>query len=120
DLYGATSMNYYRHVNKMVRAGQAVKYDKDDPAYDRLPDNYMRYAPDVETPVLFMTGDDNKVFAESNIVCFERLEAMVPGRHQLWIVPGYGHQDPFMGKDVAIDVFPRIDTFLDEQRRIAG
>ncbi|MGH3430977.1 MAG: alpha/beta fold hydrolase, partial [Mycobacteriales bacterium] len=25
DLYGANSMNYYRHVRKMVKAGQAVK-----------------------------------------------------------------------------------------------
>lgn len=120
DLYGATSMNYYRHVNKMVQAGQAMKYHRDDPNYDRLPNNYFRNAPDIETPVLFMTGEANHVFANSNIVCFDRLEAMVPGRHELWVVPGYGHQDPFMGKDVARDVFPGIDTFLDEQRRLAG
>ena len=116
DLYGATSMNYYRHVNKMIKAGQAVKYDPDDSTYDRLPNNYFRHAPDIQTPVLFMTGEDNKVFTNSNIVCFERLEKMVPGRHQLHVFPGYGHQDPFMGKDVARDIFPRLVQFLGEHR----
>jgi lysosomal acid lipase/cholesteryl ester hydrolase len=116
DLYGATSVNYHRHVAKMVAAGCAVKYDRDDPRYDRLPNNYLRHAPEVETPILFMTGEDNKVFTDSNIVCHQRLDRMVPGRHQLHVIPGYGHQDPFMGKDVARDVFPRVVSFLDEHR----
>lgn len=120
DLYGATSVNYYRHVRRMVKAGGAVKYHVDDPTYDRLPTNYFRYAIEVETPVLFVTGAENRVFTDSNIVCFERLEAMVPGRHQLHVYPGYGHQDPFMGKDVARDIFPRMVEFLAEQRAPAG
>jgi hypothetical protein len=116
DLYGATSVNYYRHVRAMVRAGCAVKYHRDDPAYDRLPNNYFRHAPEVDTPILFMTGADNHVFTDSNVVCHERLERIVPGRHQLHVFPGYGHQDPFMGKDVAHDIFPRLVSFLDEHR----
>lgn len=86
DLYGATSVNYLRH------------------------------APEVEIPILFMTDEDNKVFTDSNIVCHQRLDRMVPGRHQLHVIPGYGHQDPFMGKDVARDVFPRVVSFIDEHR----
>ncbi len=43
---------------------------------------------------------------------------MTPGRHQLHVFPGYGHQDPFMGKDVAQDVFPRLVEFLDEHRDV--
>lgn len=117
DLFGATSMNYYRHVNRMIRAGGAVKYHTGDPAYDRLPDNYFRHAMEVQTPILFVTGEDNKVFTDSNVVCFERLDRIVPGRHQLHTYPGYGHQDPFMGKDVARDIFPRMDQFLAEHRR---
>ena len=117
DLFGATSMNYYRHVNRMIRAGSAVKYHVGDPDYDRLPDDYFQHAMEVETPILFVTGEDNKVFTDSNVVCFERLDRIVPGRHQLHTYPGYGHQDPFMGKDVARDIFPRMDQFLAEQRR---
>jgi cholesterol oxidase len=116
DLYGATSMNYYRHVRRMLSAGHAVKYHQGDPRYDRLPDSYFEYAAEIETPVLFMTGENNRVFAKSNIVCYERLEEIVPGRHELYIIPGYGHQDPFMGKDVAVDVFPRLVEYLNVQR----
>jgi cholesterol oxidase len=116
DLYGPTSMNYYRHVLRMVKAGNAVKYAPKDPRYDRLPDDYLQYAAEIETPILFTTGENNRVFANSNIVCHETLEKVAPGRHQLWVIPDYGHQDPFMGKDVATDVFPRMMQFLDEQR----
>ena len=117
DLYGATSMHYYRHVRKMVRAGRAVKMEPGNPAYDRLPDDYFAYAAEIQTPVLLVTGDQNRVFADSNIVCHQRLEKIVPGRHELAVLPGYGHQDPFMGKDVAKDVFPVFLRFLDKHRK---
>ena len=116
DLYGATSVHYYRHVRRMVLSGQPLKYDPDDPTYDRLPDNYLFGAEAVTTPILFVTGEDNNVFADSNIECHRRLEHLTPGRHQLHVFEGYGHQDPFMGKDVARDVFPRLVAFLDEHR----
>ncbi|MGH3927830.1 MAG: hypothetical protein ACRDTT_34030, partial [Pseudonocardiaceae bacterium] len=116
DLYGAVSMHYSRHVRKMVAAGGAVKFEPDNPLFDRLPDDYFHYAAEIETPVLFVTGDQNRVFTDSNIVCHRRLEKIVPGRHELHILPGYGHQDPFMGKDVARDVFPRVLEFLEKHR----
>ena len=112
DLYGATSMHYYRHVRKMVKAGRAVKMEPGDPTYARLPDDYFQYAADIETPMLLVTGNRNRVFTNSNIVCHRRLEKIVPGRHELAILPGYGHQDPFMGRNVAEDVFPTFLRFL--------
>ena len=55
DLYGGTAVNYYRHVLKMVRAGnRAVKYAPDDPKYDRLPDDYLADAGGMTTPILFL------------------------------------------------------------------
>lgn len=116
DLYGATSMHYYRHVRKMVLAGNAVKMEPGNPTYDRLPDDYFAYAEDIQTPVLLVTGDKNHVFTDSNIVCHQRLEEVVPGRHELAILPGYGHQDPFMGDKVADDVFPVFGEFLERHR----
>lgn len=118
DLFGATSVNYYRHVRRMVDAGGAIKYDIGNPRYDRLPDDYFEHAADVTTPILFTTGRDNRVFTDSNIVCFERLDRIVPGRHELHVFEGYGHQDPFMGANVARDIFPRLDVFMDLHRRI--
>ena len=46
DLYGATSLHYYRCVNKMVRAGsRPLKYDPSDPALSSLPDARLRLRP---------------------------------------------------------------------------
>jgi cholesterol oxidase len=113
DLYGATSMNYYRHVYKMLRAGsQPLKYEMGKPEHAALPDNYFAYAREIQTPVLLTTGADNKVFADSNIVCHERLRALGCDQHELKIYPGYGHQDVFMGKDVARDCFPAMLEFM--------
>nr|BFE82535.1 hypothetical protein GCM10020093_051360 [Planobispora longispora] len=79
DLYGPTGLHYYRHVLRMVRAGRAVKYDVRDPRYDELPRDYLADAASVTTPVLLTTGDRNHVFADSNVVCHERLNAVAPG-----------------------------------------
>jgi lysosomal acid lipase/cholesteryl ester hydrolase len=115
DLYGGNGLHYYRHVLKMVRNNNtAIKYEPDNPKYDPLPDNYFEYAREIATPILFMTGDNNRVFTDSNIVCHQRLEQIVPGRHELHVFPGYGHQDVFMGKNVHIDIFPRLLQFLNK------
>jgi lysosomal acid lipase/cholesteryl ester hydrolase len=114
DLYGATSMHYYRHVKKMVRARRAVKYDPGNRRHAALPDDYLAGARDIRTPVLFLTGARNRVFTDSNIFCYERLREMGCDWHELHVLPQYGHQDPFMGKNVAVDVFPR---FLEHLRK---
>jgi cholesterol oxidase len=117
DLYGGVSFSYFRHVLRMVKAGNtAVKYDARDPRFAFLPDNYLQYAKEIETPVLFITGEENHIFVDSNIVCYKRLDAIAPGRHQLQLFPNYGHQDVFMGKNCHIDIFPRLLNFLASQR----
>lgn len=116
DLYGATGFHYYRHVRKMVRAGGAVKYARDNPSLRHLPDDYFEHAQRIETPVLFFTGAENRVFTDSNIMCHARLEGIVPGRHALKVLPGYGHQDVFMGRDCYRDVFPHFASWLEQHR----
>ncbi len=118
DLYGGVSVNYYRHVSKMVKADNtAVKFEPDNPKYQSLPDNYFENAKKIETPVLFMTGELNKVFANSNLICHQRLEEIVPGRHELHVFPNYGHQDVFMGKNCDKDIFPRLLEFLQKHSK---
>lgn len=113
DLFGGVSVHYYRHVSQMVRSGNtAVKFEPGNPRYAALPDNYMQHVKEIGTPVLLIQGQDNRVFADSIIQCHARLEKSVPGRHQLHVFPGYGHQDIFMGKNAAIDIFPRLIEFL--------
>jgi cholesterol oxidase len=118
DLYGGVSVNYYRHVRRMVfHNNTAVKYLPGDPRYASLPDDYFQYAKEIETPVLLMTGEQNHVFADSNIVCHQRLEQICPGRHRLQVFPNYGHQDVFMGKNVHRDIFPTLLAFLKEHSK---
>jgi cholesterol oxidase len=116
DLYGGVSLHYYRHVRKMVRANNtAVKFEPENPRYQTLPDNYLERAADITTPVLFMTGEQNDIFLDSNIICYDRLNKVAPGRHEKAIFPEYGHQDVFMGKNCHIDIFPRLLDFLDRK-----
>ena len=118
DLFGGTAAHYYRHVMKMVRHGNtAVKYDPADRRYAALPEDYFQHVGEITTPVLLTQGQDNRVFADSNIVCHGRLQQIVPGRHKLRVFPGYGHQDVFMGKNVHADIFPSMIAFLREHSR---
>lgn len=117
DLFGGTGVNYYRHILKMVLAGNtAVKMRPNDPRYAALPANYFARAAEMTTPLLLAQGQQNRVFFHSNELCHKRLEAIVPGRHQLAVVPGYGHQDLFIGQHADRDVFPRFIEFLEAHR----
>jgi len=115
DLCSACGINYHRHVAKMVLAGHAVKFDPGDRRHSDLPDDYLTYAAKVTTAILLLTGDRNRVFTDSNIVCYSRLSNVMPGRCELEILPGYGHLDPIVGKDAHLEVFPRISQFLKRQ-----
>jgi cholesterol oxidase len=115
DICGACGMNYYRHLRKMIRAGHAVKCDPGDPRHADLPDDYLVNAAEVTTPILLLTGDHNRVFTDSNIVCHRLLSDIAPVRPELEIVPGYGHVDTIIGKDAHLDVFPRMLQFLKRQ-----
>lgn len=117
DLFGANGLHYYRHMRRMVAAGHAVQYDRKDSRHSALPGDYLERAAEVSTPFLFLTGDHNRVFVDSNIVCHRILNEISPGRHELAILPGYGHVDPYIGKNAHVDVFPKIVDFL---KRHAG
>lgn len=113
DLCGGVGVHYYRHIHKMVDAGRAVKYDRR--LHPELPDDYLAGAIDVGTPVLLLAGEANRVFADSNHACHRELDRLMPGRHRLRTLPGYGHADPFMGRDSHLDVFPEVLDFLKRQ-----
>jgi pimeloyl-ACP methyl ester carboxylesterase len=114
DLFGAVGLHYYRHIAKMVRAGHAVKYDVREPRHRGLPDDYLANAADITTPIMFLTGERNHVFTDSNVVCHDTLERVRPGLQRLTRLPGYGHQDPFVGKNADRDVFPHVLAHLVE------
>lgn len=113
DLFGAVNTNYYIHVRKMAAAKRAIKMYPKDPAYRHLPDDYLAAGAKMKTPVMFVTGDLNRVFPRSNILTYESLRQLNPSaRHELMVVPGYGHQDIFQGKKSAEDTFPQMLAFM--------
>lgn len=115
DLFGAVNFTYYRHIRKMVSRGRAVKMYPNDPRYKSLPDEYFKNASEIDTPVLFVTGDDNREFLKSNIRTFHALNKLKPGnRNEARVFKGYSHQDVFMGKNVDLEIFP---AFLDWLKR---
>ena len=117
DLFGGTSFHYFRHILKMIRASHtAVKFDEADPKYSALPQNYFQHTREIPTPILFITGQDNRIFVHSNVAAFERLKELDPTRRdELHVFPNYGHQDVFQGRNCDSDVFPRLLEFLNEQ-----
>jgi cholesterol oxidase len=120
DLFGAININYYLHIREMARLHRAVKMHPDDPQYARLPNDYLERAAQVTAPILFITGDHNKVFMDSNVTTYETLRKLQPeDRNALRILPGYGHQDPFMGRNVHVDVFPHLVEWI-EKHQTAG
>ena len=113
DLFGGSGANYYRHVHKMVAANNtAVKFNPSDARYQILPDDYFNHAAEITTPMLLTVGEQNALFVDSNVLCYERLQKIVPNRHQLHLFPNYGHADVMIGKDADKDIFPRFITFL--------
>lgn len=118
DLFGAISASYFWHIRLIRQRGVAVKKDLTDPKYAALPNSYLDWASEIKTPTLFLSGEHNKVFADSNVAAHELLNKVSPGNgNELRVVKGYGHQDVFMGKDNDRDVFPHIVEFLRKHSR---
>jgi lysosomal acid lipase/cholesteryl ester hydrolase len=112
DLLQASAVHYDRHVRRMARTGRAVKYDPRNRAHSSLPDDYLAHGDRITTPLLFTSGDRNRIFGDSNKICHQRLEQAAPGRHEYVALPGYGHIDPFLGRHAAVEVFPQMLDFI--------
>lgn len=114
DLFGGTSMNYFRHVKKMVLAKKAVKYHNNDPKYAALPDDYLTRAREIKTPIFFIWGEKNRVFMDSNRITPKWLESIGMTQHEYKEFPDYGHQDIFMGRKADQKIFHRLIEFLNK------
>ncbi|TCK21580.1 alpha/beta fold hydrolase [Pseudonocardia endophytica] len=116
DLFGPSGLHYYRHMHQMVRAGRAVRFRPHRSEHAALPDDYLAAASQLETDILLVTGSHNRVFTDSNVVCHDRLCDMGVRGHELRVFEGYGHQDVFMGRNAARDVFGHLVEFLSRAR----
>jgi triacylglycerol lipase/cholesterol oxidase len=116
DLFGGTAVNYYRHISRMVAAGEAVPYSRSG-RYRELPESYLANLKNIELPpTLFVSGDKNLIFPGSNRLSYERVRALKPEARLAYLeLAGYGHQDVFMGKNCDREVFPALLDFVQKQ-----
>ncbi|WP_427925159.1 alpha/beta fold hydrolase [Streptomyces sp. cg40] len=114
DLLGPVGLGYHRHIGRIVRAGRAVKYDDAEPRHAHLPDDYLAAAAGGGPPVLFLTGEHNRVFGDSVVQEYEEMSRTTTDsdRYDLFVAPGYGYVDMIIGRDAHRDVFPHLIDFL--------
>jgi cholesterol oxidase len=113
DLFGGTSVNYYRHIGKMLKKKVSLPY-KSEGAYANLPTNYLEGIKDNPLPpTLFFSGDQNLIFPQSNQTTYQEIKKIAPEAPVEYCeFQGYGHQDVFMGKNCDKEVFPTLVAFI--------
>jgi triacylglycerol lipase/cholesterol oxidase len=117
DLFGGCSMHYYRHIDKMVRAGYACPMKGGRRGDVTLPASYFdAFCARKQPRLLLISGRENHIFPGANRALYEELKKRASDLAvQYWEVPGYGHQDIFMGQHAARDIFPGLLQFLKAQ-----
>jgi triacylglycerol lipase/cholesterol oxidase len=111
DLFGGTSMHYYRHIRRMVKAGYAVPYKSE--SVPGVTNYFEAFLSRPQPPVLFVAGRENRIFPGSNRWTYESLKEKQPDADVHYLeFDDYGHQDIFMGRRGDQDVFPRLWKFL--------
>lgn len=71
--------------------------------------------PRTDARFVLIAGAINDCFlAESQRRTHEWLEKHAPGRHQLHVIPGYGHLDIFIGTQAAQDTYPVMSAALEQ------
>ncbi len=117
DLFGATTTYYYRHISKMIKNKESIPFQRKNDFKD-LPKSYLQNLKDVTLPpTLFISGNKNKIFPESNKLTFEQISKISPQQEiSFKEIDGYGHQDIFIGEKASEDVFPTFIEFLNRNR----
>lgn len=118
DLFGGTSVNYYRHIFKMIKNKSALPY-KNKEIDSSLPDNYLNNMKNINIPPIFLVeGKENHIFPHSNFATYNELKKIVPDApisyHEF---KKYGHQDIFIGKNCSEDILPTLMKFLNQHIR---
>lgn len=111
-LLGSVPLSYFSGFAKMV-AHQNVLRVRDQGPSGQLSDDALSDF-DSEVPLLLLTGTENQCWYDSQSITHTELLRRRPGMDvELIEVPGYGHLDTIIGKNAALDVFPRMLTWLE-------
>lgn len=117
ELFGAVPLWVLPQIRRMELAHTVMRWNVGDRRYAALPENAMDSAERIDCPLLLLSGSENKLWLDSNELCYDILTRRYPrldiGYRE---IPGYGHVDPFIGRGAALDVFGHIINFLDAHR----
>lgn len=126
DMFGPMGLGMYLHVGQMVRRGFAARYDTLD-VLDRPRlagasltkpsetdvDDAEHFA---ERHITLITGAENQLWHRDSIdLMYEWLRATVDPHGEYVrkkILPGYGHQDLYWGKESQNDMYPEVLSAL--------
>jgi cholesterol oxidase len=113
DLFGPVAMDYFRNVRAGLLAGNTFGRYSRKPEHAHLPDRYLDNVGSVRVPTLLLSGTENHIFPGANRLTHELIAKKGIEGYEYRELPGYGHQDVFMGKDCAEETFPTMLAFLD-------
>ncbi|KAI9654643.1 MAG: hypothetical protein M1821_005850 [Bathelium mastoideum] len=104
NFFAGTHTNLLKHV---VRMGTRELCLNNDLQPLLTPSNLQRLQ---GVPILFISGTDNEVFdPESTLRDYEMLRRQFGEQlYRRFLVEGYGHLDPIVGKDAASDVYWKV------------
>lgn len=117
DLFGPVPVWSLPHMRRIELAHSMLRWNHSDLRYRALPENALDRADRIDSPLLLISGSQNKLWLDSNKLCHDILTSRHPELDVRYVeVPGYGHVDTFIGRSAALDVFGHIVEFLDEHR----
>lgn len=117
ELFGPVPVWSLPHMRRIELAHTMLRWNHSDLRYRALPENALDCADKFDSPLLLMSGSRNRLWLDSNKLCYDVLTSRHPDLDVEYAeVPGYGHVDMFIGRSAALDVFGHIIGYLDKYR----
>lgn len=111
-FFTGTHTRVLEHVTRMGKAGQCLTQELRPLISERNLENLRGL------PILLVSGTENEVFnPESTLKDYELLRRKFSagdGMYRRFMVEGYGHLDPIVGRDAADDVYWRVYGHLQD------
>lgn len=108
EMFGVGNVTSFKHILRIFGAQKLVD--------SKGGDTYLPNLPGMTTPITYMHGELNRMFAiDGTKKAFAELCATNgPERYRMITLDNYAHMDAFIGKDSAQDVFPFVLEELDK------
>lgn len=113
ELFGPIAMPYFRVVRRAYWGGQDFGLQSDKPEHQAVyPRRLCDRVGEVKVPTLLLSGEHNHIFPGSNRHTAAAIRDRGVDGYQYREIPGYGHQDVFMGQHCERETFPLMLDFL--------